>query len=484
MSVNKILGEAVLPRFLPTLVCSLAAVVAICVLLSSYAQKTSTVPKKLAGESPACTLYASPAGNDADLGREPNRPKTFVGAAATAGPGSVICLAGGIYRLISSFVPPHSGTPSAWIIYRSYGEVPAKFVWTGPADASPMFKLGTGNFPAGPAYVEFRGLQLDGGGKAGDGFFCRGGHHLRFVDNHISNTGGSGIGSIQCDYLTADHNIVYHNGFIPADAGKNAKYYSWTSGISFNSNQWYDSYAGFHNIIANNIVAGEVDQSAHRTDGNGIILDLSNRTYKRASANTPPALVINNVVYGNGGRCMEAYVVTNFWFVNNTCYKNNLDGAIGESAAISVIDSADGYVINDLVTVRKTSDRCYAEEKATADIRYDRNLCFGRSESSGAREPSQFFAADPLFLRPPYFHPTAAGQYAKAPPPSSLGDGLSLQPSSLAIRKGLDPTSLPNLPPALVSDLEKYFYSDIRGNPRHAGENPDLGAYQVQRGNP
>jgi hypothetical protein len=34
--------------------------------------------------------------------------------------------------------------------------------------------------------------------------------------------------------------------------------------------------------------------------------------------NNPP--VINNVSYGNGGRCMQAYIVTNFWIVNNTCY--------------------------------------------------------------------------------------------------------------------------------------------------------------------
>jgi len=32
-----------------------------------------------------------------------------------------------------------------------------------------------------------------------------------------------------------------------------------------------------------------------------------------STANTPPVLIINNVVYGNGGRCIHAYIVTNFW---------------------------------------------------------------------------------------------------------------------------------------------------------------------------
>src|SRR5438034_5094607 len=137
-----------------------------------------------------------------------------------------------------------------------------------------MFYLGGGSFPSGPAYLEFRGLNLDGRGNAADGFFCRGSHHLRFISNSISNTGGSGIASIDCDYLTSDHNLINHNGYIPSGTA-NPQWYSWTSAISYNSNQWFDNYAGFHNIISNNIISGEVDQSTHHTDGNGIILDLS-----------------------------------------------------------------------------------------------------------------------------------------------------------------------------------------------------------------
>jgi hypothetical protein len=449
-------------------------------LLANQKQKAAQ-PSAPRDALPACTLYASPTGKDANSGVAPTLPKTLTGAAAAARPGAVVCLMAGTYALSSAFVPPRSGTPSAWIVYRNYGDAPAKFVWAGVANASPMFKLGTANFPSGPAYLEFRGLELDGSGKAGDGFFCRGGHHLRFIDNHIRNTGGSGIGSIQCDYLTADHNTVFHNGYIPANAGSNAKYYSWTSGISFNSNQWYDSYGGFHNVIAGNMVAGEVDQSAHHTDGNGIILDLSNRTYERKSANTPPALVVNNVVYGNGGRCMEAYVVTNFWFVNNTCYKNDLDPSIGKSAAVSMIDSENGYVINNVAAVWSSGDRCYGEEKKTAHIRYNRNLCFGGSEGPESFDASQILFADPLFLKPPYFDATAEGQYAKAAAPSSLANGLTLQRDSPALRKGIDPTTLPNLPQAIISDLKKYIYADIDGNPRPQKEDFDLGAYQRSR---
>ena len=429
------------------------------------------------GPGAGCTLFASPTGKETNSGVSKEAPKTFAGAAQATRPGSVVCLLPGTSSLSSSFAPPHSGTPDTWIVYRNYDERAVEFVWTGPADASPMFKMAGGNFPSNPAYLEFRGLHLDGKGKALDGFFCMGSHHLRFVDNSIKNTGGAGIASVTCDYLTLDHNTVEHNGYMPAAAGKNARFYSWTSGISLNSNQWFDSRAGFHNIITGNVVTGEVDQSSHHSDGNGIILDLSNRTYKPKSADTPPVLVVNNVVYGNGGRCLEAYTVTNFWFVNNTCYKNNLDRSIGKAASITINNSHSGYVINNIAAVWSGVDLCFAEVNAVANIRYASNLCSGNP--AGARHPNsaEIFHDDPLFLHPPYFHPNAARQYAKALAPSMLGDGLTLQPRSPAIGKGIDPSTLFQLPPEIIEDLKKYVYTDIQGRAR-GGKAFDLGAYQ------
>src|SRR5439155_3086646 len=133
----------------------------------------------------------------------------------------------------------------------------------------------------------------------------------------------AGISTKWCDYITADHNTVFHSGYLQG----------WASGISYNSTQWLDTYVGFHNFVTNNIISGSYDGSTNHSDGNGIIMDLSNNSYDYSTANTPPALVANNVVYENGGRCIQAYVVTNIWVVNNTCYKNALDtleAGIGE----------------------------------------------------------------------------------------------------------------------------------------------------------
>ncbi len=452
--------------------------VAIFLLLLIHVVKNFHTAKLVNREpcSANCTLYASPSGNDNNSGTSPSSPKTFLGAAAATRPGSNVCLLAGSYPLNSSFSPPTSGTPSAWIVYKSCGDGPVNFVWTGPADASPMFKMGTGPFPSGPAYLEFRSLNLDGRGNAADGFFCRGGHHLRWIGNTIANTGGSGIGSVNCDYLTADHNLISHNGYMPSST-KVPQWYSWTSGISFNSDQWFDSYAGFHNIISNNIVTGEVDQSSKHTDGNGIILDLSNRTYDPGSANSPPALIINNVVYGNGGRCIEAYTVTNFWIVNNTCYGNNLDPALALEGSLAINNSKYGNIINNIVVASRAESPPYSQEHSNSNIVYVADLYFGGSNNFTS-DPSQLIQAAPLFATPALLGSTGPGQSAPALSPSQLGDRLGLPPSSAAIAKGIDPSTLSNLPPAIAADLRKYIYTDINGTLRPKGGPFDLGAYQ------
>jgi hypothetical protein len=410
-----------------------------------------------------CTLYASPSGSDSNSGSSPSAPKSFQGAANSTQPGSVVCLLGGTYNLSSTFLPPNSGSPSSWIVYKNYDSTPVNFVWTGAADAEPMFKVGNGSFPSGPAYLQFQGLNLNGSGTAADGFFCRGGHHARFIGNSISDTGGSGIGSINCDYLTADHNLINHNGYIPSSTSV-PQWYSWTSAISYNSHLWFDNYTGIHSVISNNIITGEVDQSSNHTDGNGIILDLG--------GNTPPALILNNVVYGNGGRCIEPNQVQNFYIINNTCYDNALDPSEPNFPEFGVNGSSNGFLVNNIAFALGSSNPSFAQYNSVSNVNYTADMYFNGSPNFSS---SQLIQANPLFLSPPIL---ALGGFATALAPSLLGNALTLLPLSPAYGKGIDPSTLSGLPAAIVSDLKTYIYTDINGKARPKGGAVDLGAYQ------
>ena len=423
-----------------------------------------------------CTLYASPAGGG--NGASPSAPTTLGGAQNVSSPGDVICMMGGNYSLGSTFNVTHSGTSSAWIVYKAYGDSAVNVNWNGPSGpGNTMFRIGQeGNFPNGPHYVEFNGLNLDGKNLATNGFSCGSAHHLRFLNNTVKNTGGAGIAAIECDYLKSDHNIIFHNGYAPCCG--------WTSAISYNSNQFFDTYAGLHSIISNNILAGEFDLSTNHTDGNGIILDLSCRSgcTALASAHTPPLLIMNNVVYMNGGKCIIANIVSDFYVINNTCYKNGLDLLLTSTPSEHAERrSKNGWFVNNIGYAWGGQSGNYSydsDASGSSSISYFDNMWFVVGLDFTPSDPSQFSKQDPLFVNPPVVKSSGGGLYADALNPFQLGDGLALQATSPAIHKGIDPSTIAGLAPAIASDLKRYVYSDIHGNSRAAGS-WDLGAYQL-----
>jgi hypothetical protein len=253
--------------------------------------------------------------------------------------------------------------------------------------------------------------------------------------------------------------------------------------------RFYDTYPGFHNVISNNIISGDQDTVAN-TDGNGIIMDMSGTTSATgvSNANTPPALIINNVVYQNSGDCIVNFTVSNIWTVNNSCYKNNLNtnstftgshaGEIGDNA------SKQDVFVNNISYTWKQSIPAYFSNNGSIMGTWYRNMYYGGPIGFTPVDPTQFLHADPLYNNPPLVDPSASGQYANAIDPQTIGTAFSLQPGSPAIGKGIDPSTLPGLSAAIISDLRKWIYTDINGNARPQNGSFDLGAFQSSASSP
>jgi len=261
------------------------------------------------------------------------------------------CLEAGIYTLSNTIYPP-AGTENKRTVIRSVGGgVTINWEPTQSADdpsqnvnpASNMIYIlpdtNRGRAPEGEYYVEIRGLRLNANGMSEFPIKCDDSYHIWVLDNVLENGQTGGFGSIKCDYMTIDGNLIHKSG-----TGR-----GWSSGVSFKENVWSDraEEVGFHNYVVNNIISGMTDESQingkwYHTDGNGIIVDLtegevtSNLDHKDPTrddfehpADTPPTLIANNVVYHNGGRCIQILLVSNVWVVNNTCYQNALDCRLG-----------------------------------------------------------------------------------------------------------------------------------------------------------
>lgn len=420
-----------------------------------------------------CTIFVSPSGGG--NGSTASSPTTLAGANSASGPGSVICLKGGTYNLSSTFLPSHSGTASNYIAWKAYGDSPANFVWTGGAGSN----NGTGRQMIamnGPSYLKFMDFSLNGQQYANAGILCHGGHHIVYQNLRVINLIYSGLESSGCDYMTADHNKIWHVGENPhglVTVGSNAG-----SGITYNQQSLFDGYTGLHNVISNNIISGQFDPTSAHTDGNGISLDLSSQS------TTGATLVVNNVVYGNGGRCIDVGSTSpNYWtntiVVNNTCYKNSLD-LTSKAVRANFMDlgSKNTHFINNISYAWSgwggTVPNYQVVNGATGTT-FHKGLWYGGV--LGISSTSQLMHADPLFMNPPAYSGTTGGQYANSMDPALLGNALKLQSGSPAKGVGVDPATISGIPSQVVTDMKRYIYADINGVARpHSGM--DLGAYQ------
>ena len=175
---------------------------------------------------------------------------------------------------------------------------------------------------------------------------------------------------------------------------------------------WYDQAAGFHVYVVNNVITGQVDVSSNHSDGNGIISDRGGKS--------SPALIANNVVYMNGGRCIHSYLTNHVWIVNNTCYKNLLDSRVGGSSTQpSFRRERYGRPLDQQRCLRV--DPRVVQHQSASQVLLSRNVQFGPQSTnvpaSVLADPNQLRTADPMFASPPNVSPpgTDSGRTGRPP---------------------------------------------------------------------
>ncbi len=354
------------------------------------------------------TLHVSPHGNAAGQGMPESPFGSIPQALAVVKPGDTILVAAGKYREKRGINVKTSGRPDAWIKIKA-----------APGARPKIISSGWGGFylNGGVAYVEIEGFELvwtpDPEAKQeahGVGIApSYGSHHLRFLNNVIHGFGTGGICALDCDYLHVEGNLIYNTAKTSPYGG---------SAISLCRAFDFDASKGYRNIIRGNIcydnelkVIVQVASGGNGhtlTDGNGIIIDVFNRSranplkphYKDRDGPRAPyhgrTLVENNLIYDNGGRGIHVFRSSNVDVVNNSCYMNQKSADInaGEFTAIE----SDQVVFANNVAYGRKEKRGSAQDGSTRVI-WTRNLFFNSEDyvvHDGLIEADPQFAAAAL----------------------------------------------------------------------------------------
>jgi hypothetical protein len=268
--------------------------------------------------------FVSPTGSDANSGTSMANALQTLGAATRLSlkGGDCVTVADGTYSetvLVSS--SGSADTCTGYVVFRAASPGGAKVVSTDPYNG----------FMVNANYVMVDGFDLQDtstGSAFTAGTNTVGGgkvivyHHIAAVRNIAHDSGGAGLAALHSDYVRFEGNAVYGNSS-RSDYGD--------SGIDLWEMQASDALPGFHIVIRNNLSYSNVESdipASLQTDGEGIILDSFD--YADPTYGTTPymqkSLVENNVIWGNGGRGIEASGVQPTSYVtirNNTLYDDN-----------------------------------------------------------------------------------------------------------------------------------------------------------------
>jgi hypothetical protein len=149
-----------------------------------------------ADATPANIFYVAPDGDDGNPGTQARPWLTVNKAAAAARAGDVVLIRGGIYKLEVPVLVLNSGTPQAWITFKSYpGEkavIDAAAIDRGAPKIGMRFSHDNGAFQVHAVqYVRVENLHVRN--SRGAGISVRDSSYVDIIGNHTENTYSSGI---------------------------------------------------------------------------------------------------------------------------------------------------------------------------------------------------------------------------------------------------------------------------------------------------
>lgn len=312
------------------------------------------------------------------------------------------------------------------------------------------------SYPGDPRY-NTNGITIDGRKSAIDAKP----HHVVVRNCVVGKNPGGGITAIEADHITIEDNLVFENAWFMRYGG---------SGITTLNNWAHDDAPGYHVVIQRNLVWNNKtlvpwNAIGKLSDGNGILLDVTDKKTSGGAANptgitaaTPAAdpnaaslnperpewkyraLIANNVSAFNGGSGIHTFRTAHVDIVNNTTYWN---GSVVGYQELFANRSDDVVILNNII-VPRPGGRVTSDNRNT-NIRWDYNVY---PEKQTVFTGPNDLVADPKFVR-------VARDLREA--------DFSLQRGSPARDSGT---------------TELSSAKDVTGAKRPANRRPDRGAYE------
>jgi hypothetical protein len=348
----------------------------------------------------------------------------------------------------------------------------------GSSSHQPFFKLLPDSSGGACNYFVCQGFEFDGNAYNSNMAFQvqTGRHHVQFLDNYLHHLGGNGYGFERADYVTVARNYIWLCGHPSRTDG---------SGISINSegvDTFFDSYDGFHNILALNVIAG---CEGEPSDGNGIILDNGSSATEFVLGST---LVVGNVAYMNGNRAFHHFRIkphaaasgVHLW-ICNTSYMNGLD-TLTASAGSGFLaefsqDKGEAWWMNNYARATNPAGvqggTTAFRDAAVGTSRihsYGNRYTGGKTSSKWSTLTSGTLPlglTDANLTGPlPTIDTSAAQGHLLAPDPRTTFPVFVPQSISPLRDSGVDPLTLSFLTDNMKSDLAPYLGVDIAGSVR------------------